>query len=238
MRNWTRVLSSSSFTTPAAIAVVLATASTAAAQPAPPVPAGPPPPAAEPPPVGATAADPVMEPVDTGRPFGLAFGIGLGWALPTSLQTPNVTSVRVRLASGITVEPQLVLATASLSEDSGMTTTNRQTDVTLGALGRYPLRAHRKVDLELIGSAAVATRLTNPEGDDNDRTVVAFDLGYGLGLAYWITPNWNLSLTATNPLVSYARTRQETATVVTVDSITTFGLIFDPGVALMLHLYN
>jgi hypothetical protein len=35
------------------------------------------------------------------------------------------------------------------------------------------------------------------------------------------------------------RTRQETgATTTTVNKTTTFGLVFDPQVALMIHLYN
>lgn len=75
--------------------------------------------------------------------------------------------------------------------------------------------------------------------DNNNRSITTFSLGYGLGIAYWISPHWNLSLAATNPLVTYVRTRQETgATTATVNKTTTLGLVFDPQVALMIHLYN
>lgn len=79
----------------------------------------------------------------------------------------------------------------------------------------------------------------DPTGDNNNRSITTFSLGYGLGIAYWISPHWNLSLAATNPLVTYVRTRQETgATTTTVNKTTTLGLVFDPQVALMIHLYN
>jgi hypothetical protein len=223
-----------------ALAVSLAPTGIAVAQPAP-TPIGPPP-VAEPPPPPPTAvvaaAHLDASPEDTGRPTGLAFGIGFGYAFPTSLQTPNVTSVRVRLSSGLTLEPQLALATTSNSADNGTTMTDRQTEITIGSLVRYPLKAHRKVDLELVGSAALSTRVLDPEGDNNNRTITAIGLGYGVALAYWVTPHWNVSLTATNPLVSYARNRQESATMVAVNSTTSFGLVFDPQIALMLHLYD
>ena len=214
------------------------TAGLAAAQPPPgqPAPGGPPPPPmAEPAPPPHAAP----EPADTGRPTDLAIAIGLGYSFPTSLQTPNTTSVRLRLPSGLTFEPVLVLATSSSDVDTVMTVTNKQSELTLGSLVHVPLRAHRNVDLELLGNAQVSTSTVDPNGDNNNRTITTFSLGYGVGVAYWISPHWNLSLAATNPLVSYVRTRQETGpTTATVNKTTTLGLVFDPQVALMIHLYN
>jgi len=176
---------------------------------------------------------------DTGRPAGLAFGIGLGYVFPTSLQTPNTTSVRLRLPIGLTFEPQLVFATTSTDVDNGTTVTNKQNQITLGSLARYPIKVHNKVDLEAIGSLAVSRRSTDPNGDNNTQTVTTFALGYGVAIAYWLSPHWNLSLTASNPLFSYTRTRQETGVdLTTVNKSTTIGLVFDPQVALMIHLYN
>jgi hypothetical protein len=173
---------------------------------------------------------------DAGRPTELAFGIGLGYALPTSLQTPNTTSVRIRLPSGLTFEPQLVVATTT---DDAATTSTQQTELTLGSLVRYPLRVHNKVDLELVGNASVSNRVVDPDGANNNRTVTTLGLGYGVAIAYWLTPHWNFSLTASNPLLAYSRTRQEMGTgVVTTTKTTTLGLVFDPQVALMLHLYD
>jgi hypothetical protein len=204
----------------------------ASAQPAP----SPPPPATGP--TGPTAPE-APATTDTARPTELAFGIGLGYLLPTSLQTPNITSVRVRLASGLTFEPQLVIANISDRVDTGATMTNKQTELAIATVARYPLRVHRKVDLELLGNAGISTRLINPAGDNNDRTITTLDVGYGVGLGYWFTPHWNLSLSASNPLLTYARTRQEmTADNVTVTSSTTIGLVFAPEVTLMIHLFD
>ena len=44
------------------------------------------------------------------RPEGFAIALGLGYALPTSLQTPNITSARIRLASGFEIEPAVRIA--------------------------------------------------------------------------------------------------------------------------------
>ena len=242
-------------------ALSLTVSSVAAAQPAPaqpqPLPPQPPPmpqrdptgpplvlgPETPPPPVpGPVAPVPQhQEPADTGRPSELAFGIGIGYVLPTSLQTPNTTSVRLRLPTGLTFEPQLVFATTSTDVDNGMTmaTSNKQNEVTLGSLERYPFRVHDKVDFELVGSASISVQTSDPDGDDNTRTITTLGIGYGVALAYWFTPHWNLSVTASNPLVSYTRTRQEmTADVVTVNKSSTVGVVFDPQVALMIHLYN
>jgi len=217
--------------------------SLAAAQPGPPQPppAGPPPePIREPAPAAAPMPVPVDEPMgDSGRPTELAIAIGVGYTFPTSLQTPNTTSVRLRLVSGLTFEPQLVLATTSSDVDNGTSVTNKQSELTLGSLVHYPLKVRRKVDLELLGSAAVSSNTVDPSGDDNNRTITSANLGYGLGLAYWFSRHCNLSLSATNPLIAYVRTRQEMGAATTlVNKTTTFGLVFDPRVALMIHLYD
>jgi hypothetical protein len=232
------------------IALSLTMAGAAAAQPGSPPPSGPsvgPPPAPAPePPRPASPAPVAMTPVhpdepqaDTGRADGLAIGIGVGYVFPTSLQTPNTTSVRLRLPSGLTFEPQLVFAATSTDVDTGTPMTTKQNEITLGSLVRYPLKVHQKVDLEVVGSASISNRVVDPDGDNNNRTTTTLGLGYGVAIAYWLSPHWNLSITASNPLLSYTRTRQETAAaVVTVNKTTTIGLVFDPQVALMIHLYN
>jgi hypothetical protein len=199
-------------------------------QPPPPPPVPPPPPAHQ-------------ESADSNRPTELAFGIGFGYALPTSLQTPNTTSVRLRLPNGLTFEPQLVFATTSTKLSGGiggMDMTNKQNETTFSSLVRYPLQVHHKIDFELVGDASVSRETVDPEGDNNTRTITTAALGYGVALACWFTPHWNLSLTASNPLVSYIRTREEMAAsgTVTTNKTTTVGLVFDPQVTLMIHLYN
>ncbi|MBC7977177.1 MAG: hypothetical protein H7138_19555, partial [Myxococcales bacterium] len=187
-----------------------------------------------------TAITPVLErssdPDAELRPSGWAVAIGVGYTFPTSLQTPNITSVRLRLASGLTIEPQLALAASSIRMPVGA---NDQGQLTVGSLVRYPLRARRRVDLEAIASAAVSYHTVDPAGDLNNRATTTFDLGYGLALAYWLTAHWSVSLTATNPLLSIDRTRQEAgASGTSVNQSTTGGLVFDPQVAVMIHLYD
>jgi hypothetical protein len=75
------------------------------------------------------------------------------------------------------------------------------------------------VDLELLGGPFTAV--------------------YGLAVGMWITPHWQVSLSAVNPMISNVRRDEEmgpgTSTVTTTRTI---GLIFDPTVALMVHLYH
>jgi len=147
--------------------------------------------------------------------------------------------VRLRLPSGLTFEPQVVFSTSSTDTDTGTSTTSKQNEVTLGSLVRYPFQVHNKVDFELVGSAAISHLTVDPNGDSNTRTITTVGVGYGIGLAYWLTPHWNFSFTAANPLVSYTRTRQEMGPgLVTTNKTTTVGVVFAPTVTLMIHLYN
>src|SRR5437867_568225 len=65
-----------------------------------------------PPPTPPHPTTPVVQP-DTGdsdRPEGLSFALGVGYTLPTSLQTPNTTTARLRLGSGLTLEPAIIIS--------------------------------------------------------------------------------------------------------------------------------
>jgi hypothetical protein len=200
-----------------AISLLLVAVETAAARPAP-----------EGPLVRDTAAA-----QDLGRPERLTFGIGIGYRFPTSLEAPNVTSVRVRFASGLTLEPQLRLAMLA-NDYGGMRMDQRTTSTALGisTVGRLPLITRRKFELEAIGSVGFThTKLyQSPISSEPDRTTT-FSLGWGVGVSYWLNTHWNLSLTATNPLASYTKLTPNTST-------TTLGVIFDPEVAAMIHVFN
>ncbi len=208
-------------------------------QPPPPQPPPPQPPPPQPPPP--MAVEP-ME-ADTAHPDGLAIGIGLGYVIPTSLETPNITSVRIRLASGLTIEPLLTLATTSIGTDSGVagapTSTENKTDLGAGVAVRFPLIKHRKFDFELLGSLNFDHFVDDPDGDNNNTTTTTLTLNWGIAVAYWITPHWEMSFTATNPLVSRVETSQEQASMIDQSvTTTTFGLIFNPTLAVMIHVYN
>lgn len=200
-------------------------------------PAEPPAPAPPPPPAEVVAT----EPAPAGdRPEGLAFGIGLGYQLPTSLETPNITSVRLRLASGLTFEPFVTLANQSQTTDTGLgESTTSRSDLGAGTLVRLPMIRHGKIELELLGSAGVRLTKVNPEGNDNNTSSTSFGVGWGIACSYWLTQHWNFTLSATNPLISLSSTSEEQPAGMDIDSSSrTIGLTFDPVVSAMIHLYN
>jgi hypothetical protein len=175
------------------------------------------------------------------RPATLAFALGLGYQLPTSLQTPNRTSARVRLISGLTFEPFVTLSNTSEDMETPMMmeTQNKLTELGIGVLGRFPIIAHDRVDFEILGTLGFANERDNPEGDYNTRTTNTFGIGWGIGIGYWISHHWQLSMSVTNDLVTYAQTKQQTGpSMTTKSSTTTIGVIFQPAVFAMIHLYN
>ncbi len=173
------------------------------------------------------------------RPTAFAIALGLGYVIPSDLSTPNTTSARLRLASGLTFEPQVTLGTESQKQNNDIVETELSINsVALALIVRYPLRSHGKVDLSLIGGAAVSLTTVNPEGDDNNRKINSFGLSWGVALDYWVTNHWNVSFTASNPiLLTRSITEDQGPGVEVSDSLTSFGAIFDPTLAVMLHLY-
>jgi len=199
-----------------------------------------PPPSTEP--MVANSAPPAAAEAPAGdRPEGgIAFGIGLGYQLPTSLETPNITSVRLRLPSGLTFEPFLTLANQSQTTDTGLgESTTSRSDLGAGTVVRLPVIRHGKIELELLGSAGVRLTKVNPDGNDNNTTSTSFGVGWGLACSYWLTQHWNLTLSATNPLISLSSSSEEQPAGMNIDSSSrTIGLTFDPVVSAMIHLYN
>jgi hypothetical protein len=235
---------------------------TAAAQPAPPQPVPPvtpdqppqPPPQPQPqpppqPPPQPRPVDhenpgappqPVMPAPEGYRPAEFSIGIGVGYKLPTSLQTPNVTSVRFRLPAGLTFEPQVVFANSSNTIDVGMSTSATTTEIGIGTLVRFPAVTHTRTDLEILGAVNLDNLKTDPsdQNTDDQTSITTATVSYGLAVTSWITPHWQISLSALNPVVSLTKNRQEMGPMnVVVNTTTTIGAIFDPTVELMVHLY-
>jgi hypothetical protein len=239
------------------VALAVTTAGAAQAQETPPAPgAGTEPPATEPvnetppappaAPVVATPAPAAAEPesASSGRPEAFAIGIGAGYVFPADIGKPDRASVRFRLASGLTFEPFVDVGRAARSvktdipnvevphvNDSSMT-------FSAGTNLRLPLKSRGAFDLVLIGSVSLAYVSQDPDGSDNDTKTFAASLGWGLGIDWWLTPRWTLSLSATNPLASYRRAKQENgpdSSITTSD--TSFDLAFLPTVSALLHLY-
>jgi hypothetical protein len=207
---------------------------------APPAQDPPPPPPPPPPPTVVIRQEPAPAPPAPARPPGFSVGIGFGFRLPTELDLPNATSARFRLASGLTIEPLVALINDTLTADDG---TEESEDViaqiAVGAFVRYPLRGRGRADLALIGGAAVSRLTRNPDGDDNTLETTIFGLDYGLAVDYWLNSHWNLSVTATNPLVAVISQREESGGGEPDETLTRrqLALIFSPQVAVMLHVH-
>lgn len=230
-----------------AICLLAGTAFAQPGEPQPPVeqpqpPIDPPPQPPHPQPRVEPPPPPIVEqapPAD--RPTGFSLGIGVGYRIPASLQTPNITSVRVRLAGGTTLEPTLVFASTSHSSDTGSAQTKQASEAGIGLLARFPLVTHKRTELQLLGGIGFDYLGEDPDNQTSDDVTATTTVSarYGVAVGFWITPHVEASLSATNSLVSLSKKRQEMGLgSVLVTSDTTFGLIFDPTVAFMIHLYN
>jgi hypothetical protein len=239
----------------AALLAILSTSSAAGAQPVTPAP-DPTTPPADPQPAAVEPVAPAPEPsepaapppdppdasVETSdspnRPDGMSVGIGVGYSVPAQILEPNLASVRFRLPSGLTVEPTVVLATARSTTEVGPAETETEaSEGTFATNLRLPVAGRGKIDLVLIGSAGLTYQKQSPDGPDNDTTTATFALGWGLGLDYWPKQSWCLSASATNPLFTFTRNRQEMPGQDQKTTTLAFGAIFDPGVFVMLHMF-
>ena len=213
--------------------------------PEPPPPEPPPPPQPPPPQPPAEHAAPVQAAPVSERPGELAFAIGLGYLRPVGgsidLQTPNIASARLRLTSGLTFEPTISIANSSTdtTDTTGAQMTDTTTEFGVGTLVRLPVIKHGRVDFEVLGSLGFDVLKVNPDGDYNTTTTTSLSLGWGIGIGYWIGPHWQLSASATNPLVGYEQRKQQTGQTTNLKTgTTTFGVTFDPAIFVMVHLYN
>ncbi|HEY1552041.1 MAG TPA: hypothetical protein VGG28_29645 [Kofleriaceae bacterium] len=215
------------------------------AAPAPPptsVPVMTPAPAPAPPPEPERlSADPIVD----NRPSELAFAIGLGYQRPYGgsfdLQQPNIASARLRLVSGLTFEPTVTISNTSINTDpgTGTATTESLSEFGLATLVRYPLLRHHQIDFEIVGSIGFDVAKDDPTGDFNTKTTSTLGIGWGIGIGYWLSQHWQLSATATNPLIAFTKTSQEISQDSTMSTSTTsIGITFEPAIAFMLHLYN
>jgi hypothetical protein len=214
-------------------------------QPPPPQPPQPPPVARPTPPPPPVEHEVSVRELDGDRPSDLAFAIGLGYERPAGgsfdLQTPNIASVRLRLISGLTFEPTITISNTSIDTDpgTGMTTTESIAEFGLGTLVRYPLIRHHHVDFEILGSIGFDVTKDDPAGDNNTKTTSELAVGWGIGIGYWLSHHWQLSASATNPLITFTKTSQQVSDTESMSTSTTnIGITFDPTITFMIHLYN
>lgn len=206
-----------------------------------PEPAPPDPPPVPPRPPQPPTAESTSPGVSTGRPAGLAIGIGAGYSLPTSIQTPNTTSARVRFASGLTLEPRVVVQNTSVKTETDITEDNTaQRELAIGSLVRIPMVQRKKFELLLLGAASVGIETTDPDGADNNTTSTSFGIGWGAAVDWWITEHWNVSFSATNPIFSFTKQTMEmpAPTGDTSTTTTKIGAVWDPTISVMIHIFN
>jgi hypothetical protein len=191
-----------------------------------------------------TVVEPTVEPAGD-RPPGVTLALGLGYSQTMGmwqLDAPNIASARLRLATGLTFEPRVEISNETESDEPavGMESDDKETTIALSTLVRLPIVSRGKADLEAIGSLGFLNNKVNPEGDYNAITTTTFSLGYGVGIGYWFSNHWQLSMTVTNPLISYSQIKSQTgvASMTNKSSRTELGIEFTPTVALMIHLYN
>ena len=209
-------------------------------EPAPPPPPPPPPPPAEPVRDDAAVAADVEAPSDEPeRPVGFTVGIGIGYDLPTDLSLPDTTTVRFRLASGLTFEPFVVFGVSGTSYDfaAGDSNSDSASEVGLGTNVRIPVIAHGPVDFLIVAGARIDLARSNPDGPDNETSTLGTSVLWGLGLEYWLGRHGVIGLTATNPLVSYTTNTQNQFDGEVTTSNWSAGAIFRPDVFLLAHMF-
>ena len=172
------------------------------------------------------------------RPEGMTLGIGIGYSIPAQILEPNLASVRFRFPSGLTFEPTVVLATTRNTTEVGPSEVETEaSEATFATNVRLPVAGRGKIDLVLIGSAGVSYDKQSPDGPDNDTSTTTIAFAWGLGLDYWPKQSWCLSASATNPLLTLSRTRQEMVPQDQKTKSFAIGAIFDPGFFVMLHMF-
>lgn len=174
------------------------------------------------------AADPVPDDTSVGLGLGVSNqqlvgvgGIGIGL-----LQQPVVGSLRVRFASGLSIEPSVAVS-RSVSEMEGWEDSSATT-LQLGAAVRYRVARRDRVELPGVGRFGMSRSESATGATESGYTTA--DLSWGLALDYWLQRHWALSVSATNPLVSHLRLDES-------GSSTSYGLVLDPRVAVMVHLF-
>lgn len=177
-------------------------------------------------------------PVD-GRPSVFSLGFGIGYTIndAVDIEKPSTASVRFRLPSGLTFEPVVALAYGSQTTDPdvGGSSTDATTTFRVGTGLRFPLLHNGKFELEGLGIASLSFVVENPDGSNNDTTTTTLALNWGAAVNYWITPHWDFSVSGYNPLVSFSK---QSLDGMGSQSTTDVGLVWNPTLLVMMHLYH
>jgi hypothetical protein len=164
-------------------------------------------------------------------------GIGTGYVLPTTLDTTNTVSVRFRFGR-LTLEPVVDFSyDRSTIDAGGADSTTNTVNIGFGSNLRYALTSGRGIEFVGLGGARFNFNSVDPEGDENSTNTTTFSVIWGLGLDYWVSSRWVISMAAFNPFFELSRQTQQSIAADTTNSDMGIGIIFNPTVVGMVHLF-
>jgi hypothetical protein len=167
-----------------------------------------------------------------GRPEGQGIGLGMGVSITgQNLLEPNVVSARYRWRPNMAIEPSVVLQYADAS--SGGADTSRLTFV-VGATARYLLGSRGPIDLVALASPQLSFSNSTDATDMSTKTF-GLTASWGLGIEWWVKPQWSFTLDATNPFLSFTKQSMEGRD----DDDKTFvvGAVWSPAIFFLTHFY-
>lgn len=188
----------------------------------------------------ADAPAPVLGSSDTRwhqRPTDWSLGGGIGWSFPNDVTTPNLTSIRYRMISGMAFEALFELRNTStkVKTDAG-SAKESSFDFNVGGTVRYPVVSRGPLDLLVLGGITLGFGSQNPDGPAKSSTL-GVSLGWGLALDYWITDHWTVGVAGVNPLFSFQQRKDDDGVGDTTTTFFDAGLIWSPSVLVFAHLY-
>lgn len=197
-------------------------------------------------PVLAVAADGEDDGSNIPRDFSV--GVGVGVAAPTGTLAPNAASVRFRIDDSVTIEPIIEFGLGNSRErfeqpDNEVVNNARRTAFQVGALGRFQAAERGNVELQALGGAGFgwSSSVDDPEGTENNTTTsgLSASLTWGLGVNWWVSPNFALSGDATNPLVGVSSSKSSPEVGDSSSTNSSFGVNigWDPTVRMMGHVF-
>ncbi len=187
------------------------------------------------------------------RPAPLGVGLGFGYvferddiATPAresaiDIWKPTDVSARIILTPQLMLEPRVRMEFAkTTNEAAGVSVDSSVNTFAVGGRARYALASRGNLDLSALAGLELAYQSRDPGGPmPATSTTTVFDLEWGFGIDWYFTSNWSLSLDAVNPFFTYAGTSTDNPGMApdTSSSTTLFGIIFDPRLFVMTHLY-
>lgn len=170
-------------------------------------------------------------------PHSFRFGIGVGYALPADLSSPNLVAATF-LFKRLEIQPSVVFQKSKSKMDDGViNATDVESQNGAGATFRYAFSRRGQVDFQFIGSLNFSKSTADPEGPNNKATSKAATVSQGLGLEWWFLPDFSLTATALNPLYDHTSTRVEDIAGITKTTDVSYGFVWDPNISFVVTMW-